>query len=311
MMKHAPLAHDISEAPDFGRAYWCNSPDGIRLRIAHWPNVDATKGSILIFPGRTEYVEKYGRTISELTKRGYSVLVIDWRGQGLSDRLTADPQMGHVVRFSDYQNDVAAMRKAAEVLELPKPWFLLGHSLGACIGLRALSRGVGVSACALTAPMWGIQLPAIKRAVAWPLSWGAQALGLGVRYAPGTDSSSYVLANAFDVNRLTSDDDMYRYFIAQAQSLTTHQIGGPSLSWLYQTLRETRALSRLPSPDIPCLAFCGRRDAVIDLQRVEDRMERWPSGTLSMIDDGKHDLLSEMPTIRDDVIARIDSFFMG
>jgi lysophospholipase len=310
-MKHAPLAHDIAEAPDYGRAYWCNAPDGLRLRVGHWPNADVAKGSILIFPGRTEYVEKYGRTISELTKRGYSVLVVDWRGQGLSDRSADDRRMGHVIRFSDYQNDVAAMVNAAEALELPRPWFMLGHSLGACIGLRALSAGIDMSACAFTAPMWGINLPAIKRAVAWPLSWSGQALGLGARYAPGMDGASYVLANAFDVNRLTSDGDMYRYFIAQAQGLTTHQIGGPSLGWLYQTLRETRALSQVPSPDIPCLVFCGRRDAVIDLQRVEDRMARWPNGTLSMIGDGKHDLLSEVPTIRDDVIARIDGFFGG
>lgn len=310
-MKHAPLAHDISEAPNFGRAYWCNAPDGFGLRVAHWPNADSAKGSILIFPGRTEYVEKYGRTISELSNRRYSVLAVDWRGQGLSSRLTADRQMGHVNRFSDYQNDVVAMTNAAEVLELPKPWFVLAHSLGACIGLRALSRGLDVSACAFTAPMWGIKLHAFKRAVAWPLSWSAKALGLGERYVPGINGTSYVLANAFDVNRLTSDREMYQYFIKQAGSLQMHQIGGPSLGWLYETLQETRALSVMPSPDVPCVVFCGSRDTVIDLRCVEDRMACWPNGDLTMIENGKHDLMSDVPLIRDSILERIDSFFSG
>lgn len=310
-MNRAPLEFDISEAPSYGEAYWCHAQDGVRLRIGLWRHKESAKGTILIFPGRTEYIEKYGRTIFALADLGYSVLVIDWRGQGLSDRLSVDPRMGHVRRFADYQIDVVAMMNAAEVLLLPKPWHLFGHSMGATIALRALDSGLGVQACAFTGPMWNIGLPPVKRTIAKPLAWAFQAFGMGERYAPGGDESSYVLKNPFEINRLTSDPDMYRYFVRQASTLKDRQIGGPSMGWLHQTLREAHALSGVVSPDIRCLTLVGCEDVVIDLQRIEERMGHWSKGRLVSIERAKHDLLSENPDIREAVITQIDEFFAG
>jgi uncharacterized membrane protein YbhN (UPF0104 family) len=36
-------------------------------------------------------------------------LTIDWRGQGLADRMLPDRRIGHVGKFSDYQTDLAAV----------------------------------------------------------------------------------------------------------------------------------------------------------------------------------------------------------
>ena len=63
----------------------------------------------MIFPGRTEFAEKYGRVARELVARGLSVLVIDWRGQGLSDRHPGNAMLGHIEDFRTYQLDVAAL----------------------------------------------------------------------------------------------------------------------------------------------------------------------------------------------------------
>lgn len=308
-MQSAPLYQEIAEAPSNGAAYWIHAEDGVRLRIGLWEGEDTQKGTVLVFPGRSEYIEKYGRTITDLAKFGYTALVIDWRGQGLADRATEDPMTGHVVQFSDYHKDTAAMVKAAEELDLPKPWFLIGHSLGACIGLRAVSEGLPVTACAFTGPMWNINLPAAKRAAAWPLSWIVQAIGRGHVYAPGTDGKSYVLSTAFEDNRLTNDPEMYQYYIKQAKTLTEHQLGGPSMGWLYQTLKETNSLSKEPSPAIPCITFCGAQDGVIDQKAVRDRMTHWPGGKLEMITDAKHDVFSEVPQIRHKVTAEICGLF--
>lgn len=308
-MQQAPIYNDIAEAPETGESHWVYADDGVRLRVGHWMSGVPENGTILVFPGRTEYIEKYGRTVTDLVKIGYSVLLIDWRGQGLSDRITEDPMTGHVIRFADYQKDVVAMLKAAGELDLPKPWYMLGHSLGACIGLRALTDGLSVSACAFTSPMWSIKLPAVKRAAAWPLSWAAQSLGKGHVYAPGTNGSSYVLSTPFEDNRLTNDPDMYQYFIRQAKTLTDHQIGGPSMGWLFQTLKETKALSQMPSPDVPCFALCGTRDELIEASVVQQCMARWPSGQFEQIQDAKHDLLSETSSIRQSAVAKITQHF--
>ncbi len=67
------------------------------------------KGTVLLFPGRTEYIEKYGRAARDLYQRGFATLTVDWRGQGLADRMLEDARIGHVHYFTDYQKDVAAM----------------------------------------------------------------------------------------------------------------------------------------------------------------------------------------------------------
>ena len=33
--------------------------DGVTLRLAHWPAASDSRGGVLLFPGRTEYIEKY------------------------------------------------------------------------------------------------------------------------------------------------------------------------------------------------------------------------------------------------------------
>jgi lysophospholipase len=59
-MTDAPLYNDLAQGPEGGRAYWVTTSDAVRLRMAVWPKGE--KGTILLFPGRSEYIEKYGRS---------------------------------------------------------------------------------------------------------------------------------------------------------------------------------------------------------------------------------------------------------
>lgn len=305
----APFNTDVADGPADVRAYWVVAEDELRLRVAHWPAATAPTGTVFLFQGRTENIEKYGRTASALRSAGYASFAIDWRGQGLSDRLSPDRLLGHVQDFSDYQLDVAAMLEAAYELELPKPWFLIGHSLGACVGLRAIMESFPVSACAFTAPLWDLNLTALQRLAAWPLSWAAKIVGKGASYAPGTKSESYVLNTDFSENRLTQDTEMYQYYINISATLEEQQIGGPSMQWLFQALKETRALKNLPSPSIPCITFCGADDTIVAIPAAQNRMSTWDNGTFDLIPKAKHDVLHELPDIRSRVFRKIVSVF--
>lgn len=176
-MHAAPLFDDVAGGPEGGAAWWLTAADGVRIRVAAW-TCEGPHGTVLLFPGRTEYIEKYGRAARDLAACGYATLVVDWRGQGLSDRITGDPMSGHVLHFSDYQHDVTAMTDAARRLDLPRPWHLLAHSMGGAIGLRAVMQGLEVKACAFSSPMWGIRMAHALRPVAWSLSWGSRHLGM-------------------------------------------------------------------------------------------------------------------------------------
>ncbi|WP_315899491.1 alpha/beta hydrolase [Roseovarius atlanticus] len=312
MLTDAPLFSDIADGPDGGRAVWCDTADGVRIRLGLWrpqDNTGESAGTLLLFPGRTEYIEKYGRTVRQFAAAGLTTLVVDWRGQGLADRLIEDKMSGHVLHFDDYQHDVAAMVDAARELDLPKPWFVLGHSMGGGIALKSVMDGLPVAGASFSAPMWGIRISAALRPVAWSLGWSSRSVGFDHVYAPGTSPQSYVLAEPFETNRLTTDVESYRHMIAQVTAHPELTIGGPSLRWLYESLMGTRRMWRRPSPDLPCLCLLGSEEDIVDVSRVHDRMSRWPGGELEIAEGARHEVLQEAPWIRDALIGKLVDFY--
>lgn len=306
----APFFDDVAGGPPGGAAWWVTTSDEMRIRIGMWPaGTDSPRGTVLMFPGRTEYIEKYGDTARELTARGFAVLSIDWRGQGLSDRMLDDARIGHVIGFADYQKDIAAMLRAARALDLPRPYTLLAHSMGGAIGLRAVMEGLPVRACAFTGPMWGIHMSPLMRPIGWAMACVAPMLGFGARLIPNTSTDFYVLTQGFDGNELTHDPDMYQMMQDQVSAHLDLGLGGPSLIWLREALRECKTLAGRASPDVPCITFLGTEEAIVDMDAVKSRMEIWPRGTLEMVEGASHEVLMETPDIRARTLDRLEALF--
>lgn len=308
MIDAAPLFEEIAGGPKGGAAHWLATSDGLRIRVGHWNHAHA-KGTILIFPGRTEFVEKYGDTAQAFRERGYACLAIDWRGQGIADRMTPNRAIGHVGDFADYQKDVAATLAYAEDVGLPRPYFLLGHSMGGCIGLRSLIEGLDVDAAMFSAPMWGVQMAAALRPVAWGLSAMSTPLGFDQALAPGQSEEGYALRATFEENTLTNDPEMWAFFGEQLQKHPDLGLGGPSLRWLNTSLREMHRLSSAPSPRVPCLTYLGTQEAIVDPFRIRARMRDWPDGILRVIDGGKHEMLMDKPEMRTMIFDETAAFF--
>ncbi|MBU2992763.1 alpha/beta hydrolase [Octadecabacter sp. 1_MG-2023] len=307
MSQAAPYHADIAGNPD-GICHWLTTVDGVRIRVGHWPAPNAL-GTVLIFPGRTEYIEKYGRTATELTKRGFACVAIDWRGQGIADRLLPNRAVGHVDVFEDYQLDVKAALLHVKSLGLPEPYHLLAHSMGGCIGLRSLYDGLPVKSAVFSAPMWGIKMSPALRPIAWGLSSVSKQLGFGGVFAPGQQAETYVLRATADDNTLTSDSTNFDILQQQLKVQPDLALGGPSLHWLNESLREMRVLAQRPSPDIPCLTFLGSDEAIVDPTRIYDRMANWSNGELVVLEKGRHEVLMEVPDIRTRVLDGASALF--
>ncbi len=201
-------------------------------------------------------------------QRGYGTLVIDWRGQGLADRMARDPMLGHVRRFVDYQMDVKAMVALAEGLELPKPWYLIAHSMGGCIGLRALHENLPVNAVAFSAPMWGINMASYLRPVAWTLSQAASWVRTDKIFAPGTKRESYLKIAPYKDNMLTTDADMYAYMqrhVASRGKVWPRRTQ-PALAERSAARNPTSA--PLAGTATPALTLLGTDETVVDTRPV-------------------------------------------
>lgn len=305
----APLFADIAQGPAGGAAHWVHTSDGLRIRAGHCRPEGTAKGTVLLFPGRTEYIEKYSNAAAEFAARGFATLTVDWRGQGLADRMLAERRLGHIKHFTDYQNDVQALTLLAEQLDLPKPWFLVGHSMGGAIGLRALMQGLDVQACCFTGPMWGIQIPPLLRVLAGTLGKIAPILRLDKMLLPTTALDHYVQTAPFDGNTLTTDPQMYRMMQTQLAEQPGLALGGPTVQWLRVSLQECAWLAKQPSPALPCITFLGSEEQIVSTDAIHDRMNRWPGGELDLIKDGQHEVMMETPEIRTHVFSRMCRLF--
>lgn len=306
----APLFTDVAPGPDSGQAHWAMTSDGKRIRVGSWP-LDKAKGTVLLFPGRTEYIEKYGITARELAGRGLATMAVDWRGQGLADRLLDDPLIGHVETFPDYQKDVAAMMRAARELGLPRPYFLLAHSMGGCIGLRAVMEGIGVQAAAFTGPMWGIYIKPQLRFIAGMMARTMPRLGRGTDLPPGTGRDPYVLTAPFKDNMLTGDAQMFDMMRDQINAHPELALGGPSYVWLREALAETAHLANRAAPSLPAVTWLGSNERIVNTRHVHTRMETWKGGRLEMIEGGEHEVLMGTDAQRRLVMDGIEKLFVG
>lgn len=295
-MDAAPFFGDVTTTPPGGVCAWLRTQDGVRIRAAYWRAGE--KGTVLLFPGRTEYIEKYGPAAVEFAARGFSLATVDWRGQGIADRLLTDPAPGHVLTFDDYQHDVEALADWLRSENLPEPWYLVGHSMGGCIGLRSLHNRLPVRAVAFSAPMWGIKMQSAMRPVAWALGTAAPRVGLGGRLTPSTSRITYVAEAPYDDNLLTRDVEMYAFMQRQVARHPELAIGGPTLQWLGQALIETRRLMAMPAPDYPCLTVLGIAERIVHIEAIKRRMAAWPGAEFVLVPDAEHEIMMERPPVR-------------
>ena len=54
--------------------------DGALLRFARFAPPPGRKGTLCVFAGRAEFIEKYFETVRDLRARGFAVATFDWRG---------------------------------------------------------------------------------------------------------------------------------------------------------------------------------------------------------------------------------------
>lgn len=284
---------------DGARAIWLRADDGIRLRAAIWGD---SGDVIALFPGRTEYLEKYDRFARRLVRKGYRVLGIDWRGQGLSDRLIADPLPGHIGHFDDYQRDVDALWSAGW-----QPDYILAHSMGGAIAAQAMARK-NPRAAVLCAPMFGINLYPVLAPLALPMAKAAVAVGLSQVPLPAS-TRIYTLDHGFTDNTLTSSAQEWGRLMAEAAAWPQMALGNPTFGWAHAALEAIKTLRQTALPDCPTRIALGLDEAIVDPEAIRSTVARWPQAQLRTYPAARHELMMEIPAIQQALTQDIVTHF--
>jgi lysophospholipase len=270
-------------------------------------------GTVVIASGRSEFIEKYFETIGEALQRGFAVVAFDWRGQGLSDRELSNRTKGHVDDFSLYERDLEAL--IAQVVEpfCPKPWFALGHSMGAAILLDQAREGRSPFArLVLTAPMIdfnGLRFPRLARGLALLLDLA----GLGGAFVPGGGGRT-IVAKPFEGNPLTSDAARFARVRAILDAEPRLAIGDPTIGWVHAAFR---LMAKFTDPEfprrvmVPTLVLSASSDHVVDALATERFASRLKAGRMIPLGQSRHEILLERDSIRAQFWAAFDAFLPG
>jgi lysophospholipase len=292
---------------------WFETGDGRMLRAARWTNPATTKGTVAILQGRAEFIEKYCEVVAELLQRGFDVVALDWRGQGLSARPLRNPHKGHVRHFHEYQLDLSAFEDQVLKPSCAKPWFALGHSMGGSILLDQAHAGRSpFERMVVIAPMialFGLRRPQATHRLARCLG----LLGFGRAFIPGGSGRSYML-KGFAGNVLTSDPDRFartRGFVEADPNLA---IGDPTIRWVDAAFCLMRRFEGFEFPieiSTPTLVVAAGRDKVTDTAAIEAFARRLKCGTSITLAGAEHEILMERDIFRDQFWAAFDAFIPG
>lgn len=281
------------------------------LRLAFAEPAAAPRATLVILPGRAEFIEKYEEIIDDLCALGFAVAMVEWRGQGLSRHDDPWRGRGHVDDIGHYLEDLDDALRALAAHGVPQPLVMLGHSMGGHVGLRWLRDAPGsFAAAAMTSPMFGIALRRVPLPLARILGRVAVAIGAGRRYAPGQRDfhpSQCRYAN----NPLTACPAQFARFAELLAMRPELGLGGVTWGWLDAALRSIALTGRsgfaeaVATPVLLCLA---EEERIVCNRSIERFAARLPAARLRRFD-GRHELLIEREPLRRAVLAEIDRFF--
>jgi lysophospholipase len=287
--------------------------DGVALRYARWLPPAGRKGTVCLFQGRAEFIEKYFETVRDLRGRGFAVATIDWRGQGMSDRALRNPRKGYVRSFDQYQLDLEAFVNEVVLPDCPPPVFALAHSMGATVLLRAAYAGQRwFDRMVLLAPM--IALPGMRRSLMSRMTVKSMRLiGLGGMYVPGGDAT-VMMQRPFIGNLLTSDPVRYARNIAVIEAEPALSIGWPTVAWTDSAFKVMGEFAEPGYPGHirqPILIIASGQDGIVSTPAIDEFAVRLRAGSHLIVPGARHELLMEADRFRAQAFAAFDAFVPG
>lgn len=280
--------------------------DKVRLRAMRVVPKGA-RGTFVLLGGRGDFMERYFETTRDLLQRRFAVVALDMRGQGGSERASADPYRDVVQSFSEFDEDVRALMDGVVLPDCPPPYYGLGHSTGGHVLLRNLRNKGWFSKAVLVSPLIGIDYGAWPGPVVSLLVALAALTRQGAMFLPGVRKRPFARAD-FPGNPLTSDLRRWNRDSETLEAAPHLGLGGPTFAWLRAARRSMAEIGRMKKPSAPVLIVAAGADRIVSNQATRRAAARIPGIALTIIPDAGHEILNERDEIRRQFLAALDSF---
>ena len=300
--------------PDHAQAGLFEGKGGIKLRYARFAATGRPlKGTVLIFPGRNEAIEKYFETIVELQERGFGIALFDWRGQGGSQRLTRNPRRGYVRSFDDHVADIDRFLEHIVLPDCRAPFYLIGHSTGALTALSASRKLTNrIRRMVLLAPLLTLERIPVSMGTLRRATGLLTALGFGRMFlARGQRRPAKQL---FEGNIVTSDPQRFARNQAIYEAHPALGLGATTVGWVHAaTVASARVHERdfLRNHRIPTLLVAAGADTLVSTPAIEAYARQLRDASLVTIDGARHEILQEADRYREQFWAAFDAFVPG
>lgn len=267
--------------------------------------------AIVVVNGRIECCEKYQELFYDLFQQGYNIYSYDHRGQGRSTRLIDDQEMGYVEEFEDYVEDLAQLVEHFDLQGYQKR-YLLGHSMGGNIVTRYVqTKSHSFNAVALSAPMFGVNLPWYFKPVATLVGQVLTAFHPKPTFAPG--QAAY-FPKPFAGNYLSQSSVRYQWFRELYEQNPELKIGGASTRWVWQGLMSCKRCQLMTRHiKVPFLVIQAGEERIVSNEAQNKFMAKLAkthkSCEFKVIAGARHELFFEQDQYRNQALDYSLAFF--
>jgi lysophospholipase len=268
----------IQRYPDLEHRVGTVTSGPYRLMVHHWMRPESI-GTLLLVHGYTDHTGLYGKLVEYGLSRGFSVLIFDLPGHGLS---SGEPAA--IGEFAAYGRAVASV--VARVNHEQEPMWVMAQSTG-CAALVEFAR----------IHPWPFQAAVLLAPLVRPASWFKIKLGHALlRRFTGSVGRQF--------NENSSDQAFLRF--VRSDPLQAQQL---SLRWISAL---ARWLKSLPVGDLgvgSALVIQGDRDGTVDWRyNINVYVRLFPGSRVDYVAGGGHQLANESEELRERYYRGIDQY---